>query len=275
MSNLPPSHPRFADKSERRLEDEVAIITGGNGGLGEAAALLFGKEGAKVAVHYSGLSETSATRAADVVQRLENSGREAISIRADVSSYSDVSKAVDQVVGKWGKVTLLSCFAGLQADTSTWNEDPLELSDDDLFSAIRVDFLGSYHFVNACKDYMKKGRYGKIVLISSSPTINGEEAGFKFILAKDLNRITVKSLAGKLIRDYGIYLNVIAPGTMDTHANRKNYTAEQWNELIRWIPLGRAGKPEEIARVALFLSSHDSDYVVGQTVVVDGGEVRL
>ena len=122
---------------------------------------------------------------------------------------------------------------------------------------------------------MKKGGYGKIVLISSSPTITGEETGFKFILAKDLNRMTVKSLAGKLIRDYGIYLNVIAPGSVETRANRKNYTAKQWNELISGIPLGRAGKAEEIARVALFLSSHDSDYVVGQTIVVDGGEVRL
>jgi 3-oxoacyl-[acyl-carrier protein] reductase len=272
MSNSSQNDPR---PFEKRLEGEVAIVTGGNGGLGETAAFLFGKEGAKVAVHFSGLNETSAARAAEVVKRLESFGGEAIAVRADVSNYSDVSNAVEQVIKKWGKVTLLSCFAGLQADTTTWNEDPLQLSDEELLSAIRIDFLGSYHFVKACKDYMKKGRYGKIVLISSSPTINGEEEGFKFILAKDLNRITVKSLAARLIRDYGIYLNVIAPGTVDTRANRKNYTPEQWNELVKWIPLGRAGMSEEIARVALFLSSHDSDYVVGQTIVVDGGEVRL
>ncbi|MDA4130857.1 MAG: SDR family oxidoreductase [Thaumarchaeota archaeon] len=260
---------------QKKLEGEVAIVTGGNGGLGEAAAMLFGREGAKVAVHYSGMSETSAARATAVVKRLENFGGEAMSVKADVSSYEDTTKAVEQVFSKWGKISLLSCFAGLQANTATWNEDPLQLSDEDLLSAIRIDFLGSYHFVKASKDYMKKERYGKIVLISSSPTINGEEAGFKFILAKDLNRLSVKSLAGKLMREYGIYLNVIAPGTVDTTANRKNYTPEEWSELIKWIPLGRAGKPEEIARVALFLSSHDSDYVVGQTIVVDGGEVRL
>jgi NAD(P)-dependent dehydrogenase (short-subunit alcohol dehydrogenase family) len=122
---------------------------------------------------------------------------------------------------------------------------------------------------------MKKCGYGKIVLISSSPTITGEEEGFKFIFAKDLNRTTVKSLAEKLIRDYRVYLNVIAPGTLETRANRRNYSAKQRNELISGIPLGRAGKAEEIARVTLFLSSPDSDYVVGQTIVVDGGEVRL
>ncbi|MDA4111609.1 MAG: SDR family oxidoreductase [Thaumarchaeota archaeon] len=259
----------------RRLENEVAIITGGNGGIGEVAALLFGREGARVAVHYSGLGDTSAARAAEVVKRLENLGAEAISIRANVSNYSEVTSAVEEVVNKWGKLSLLSCFAGLQGNTASWNEDPLELSDDDLLSAIRVDFLGSYHFIKACKDHMKKGGYGKVVVISSSPTINGEEAGFRFILAKDLNRIAVKSLAPKLIRDYGVYLNVIAPGTVETTANKKNYNEKQWEELMKWVPLGRAGKPEEIARVALFLSSHDSDFVVGQTIVVDGGEVRL
>ena len=258
-----------------RLSGEVAIVTGGNGGLGEATAVLFGREGAKVAVHYSGMNDTSAARAAEVVKRVQDFGAEAMAIKAEVSNYEAVKKAVEEVVSRWGKITIVSCFAGLQANTTTWNEDPLALSDEELLSAIRVDFLGSYHFMRACKDYMKKNRYGKIVLISSSPTIPGEEAGYRYILAKDLNRVTVKSLAPKLIKEYGVYLNEIAPGTADTVANRKNYTAEQWTELIKWIPEGRAGLPEEIARVALFLSSHDSDYVVGQTIVVDGGEVRL
>jgi len=270
-----PPFDSSSSPTSRRLEGEVAIVTGGNGGLGEAASVLFGKEGANVAVHYSGMGETSAARAAEVVKRIQSFGSEAISIRADVSSYEAVTKAVEEVFGQWGKISVLACFAGLQANTATWNEDPLTLSDDELLSAIRVDFLGSYHFIRACKDYMKKDQYGKILLINSSPTIYGEEAGYRYILAKDLNRISVKSLAPKLIREYGIYLNEIAPGTVDTVANRKNYTPEQWADLVKWIPQGRAGKPEEIARVALFLCSHDSDYVVGQTIVVDGGEVRL
>jgi 3-oxoacyl-[acyl-carrier protein] reductase len=259
----------------RQLDGEVAIVTGGNGGLGEAAAALFGKEGAKVAVHFSGMGETSAARAAQVVNRVQSFGSEAISIKADVSSYEAVTQAVKEVIDHWGKISVLACFAGLQANTSSWNEDPLVLSDDELLSAIRVDFLGSYHFIRACKDYMKTNQYGKMVLISSSPTIDGEEAGYRYILAKDLNRISVKSLAPKLMREYGIYLNEIAPGTVDTVANRKNYTPEQWADLMKWVPQGRAGKPEEIARVALFLCSHESDFVVGQTIVVDGGEVRL
>ena len=90
-----------------------------------------------------------------------------------------------------------------------------------------------------------------------------------------MNRLTVKSLAPKLIREYGVYLNAIAPGTIGTHANRLNYTEEQWKELTRTIPLHKAGAAEDIANVALFLCSHDSDFVVGQTIIADGGEVRL
>ena len=72
-----------------------------------------------------------------------------------------------------------------------------------------------------------------------------------------------------------MYLNAIAPGTVDTPANRVNYGEKEWKELVGQIPMGRAGLPDEIAGVALFLCSHDSDFVVGQTIVVDGGEVRL
>lgn len=258
-----------------RLEGEVAIISGGSGGIGEATALCFAKEGAKVAVHYSGKTSASTQRATDVVKKIEELGSEAIAVKANVSNYPEVKRAVDGIVKKWGRVTLAVCYAGLPSKMEFWHEDPLQLSDDDLLSAVNVDFLGSYHFIKACKDYMKKRRYGKIVLISSTPAIYGEAIGYRFTLAKSLNRITVKSLAVKLIGDYGVYLNAIAPGTIETTANRRNYTDKQWKKLVSEIPLGRAGKPDDIARAALFLCSHDSDYVVGQTILADGGEFRL
>ncbi|MGI0090297.1 MAG: SDR family NAD(P)-dependent oxidoreductase [Nitrososphaerales archaeon] len=262
-------------RGKRKLEGEVAIISGGSGGIGQAAALLFAKEGAKVAIHFSGLTEASLKRATDASDKLKALGIGSMPLRANVSNYEEVKGLVDRVVGEWGKVSVIVCFAGLPSSLRFWNEDPLELSDDDLLSAIKVDFFGSYHFIRAAKDHMKSNQYGKIVLISSSPAIYGDEIGYRFTLAKDLNRLTVKSLAPKLIREYGIYLNAIAPGTVGTQANRLNYTEEQWNELTRSIPLGKAGETEDIANVALFLSSHDSDYVIGQTIVADGGEVRL
>ncbi|HZW56557.1 MAG TPA: SDR family oxidoreductase [Nitrososphaerales archaeon] len=258
-----------------RLEGEVAIITGGSGGIGQATALTFANEGAKVALHFSGLTEASFKRATEVSDKLKALGYASISLQANVSKYEEVKALVDKVVSEWGKVSVIVCFAGFPSSLQFWSEDPLELSGEDLLSAIKVDFLGSYHFIRALKDRMKKDTYGKIVLVSSTPTFYGEELGYRFALAKDLNRLTVKSLAPKLIRQYGIYLNAIAPGPIGTHANRVNYTEQQWNELTSSIPLGKIGDAKDIANVALFLSSHDSDYVVGQTIIVDGREVRV
>jgi len=227
--------------------------------MGEAAAWRFAREGAKVAVHFSGLTGASGRRAERIVDNLRKSGFEAISVKADVRSFPEIERAVGRVVSKWGKVS----------------SDHLELSEQELLSAVKIDFVGSYHFVRAVRRHMKKARYGKIVLVSSSPTIYGDDAGYRYVLGKDLNRITVKSLAARLIREDGVYLNAIAPGTVDTPANRVNYGEKEWKELVGQIPIGRAGLPDEIAGVALFLCSHDSDFVVGQTIVVDGGEVRL
>jgi 3-oxoacyl-[acyl-carrier protein] reductase len=269
------SQPSSNVRHEGLLEDHVAIIGGGTSGMGETAAWRFAREGAKVAIHFSGSTENSVKKAERIVDELTKSGFEAMSIKADITGYGDVKRSVDDVVSKWGKVSSVVDFAGLPSSFEFWQEDSLDLSDEDLLSAIGVDFIGSYHFIRAARDYMKKERYGKIVLISSSPTVYGDDAGYRYILAKDLNRITVKSLATKLIREYGIFLNAIAPGTIDTPANRVNYSKEGWSELVGAIPIGRAGLPDEIADVALFLCSHLSDFVVGQTIVADGGEIRL
>ena len=262
-------------KANGKLVGQVAIVTGGSGEIGQATALTLAREGAKVAIHFSGLTEESYKRAIEASNKLKELGVESMSLSAKISDYNEVKGLVDKVVNEWGKVSIITCFAGLPSSLEFWNENSLELSEEDLLSAIRVDFLGSYNFIRAAKDYMKKEHYGKIVLISSTPTIYGEDLGYRYSLAKDLNRLTVKSLAPKLIRDYGIFLNAIAPGTIGTNANRINYNEKQWNELVSAIPLGKAGAPLDIAKVALFLSSHDSDFVVGQTIIADGGEVRL
>lgn len=268
-----PSEPASKGDHQGILDDGVAVIGGGTSGMGEATAWRFAREGAKVAVHFSGLTESSMGKAEKIVGELTSSGFEAMSIEADVRSYPEVKRSIDSVVAKWGKVSCVVDYAGLPSSFESWQENPLELSDEDLTSAVDVDFVGSYHFIKAVQDHMKKERYGKIVLISSSSAVSGDDAGYRYVLTKDLNRITVKSLAARLIRDYGIYLNAIAPGTIDTPANRMNY-GEGWSELVKTIPVGRAGLPDEIAGVALFLCSHLSDFVVGQTIVTDGGEVR-
>ena len=174
--------PAANKKRKGRFQDEVAIITGASGGIGQATALSFASEGAKVALHFSGLTEASFKRATEASDKLKELGFECASLQADVSKFDEVRALTDTVVKKWGKLSIIVCFAGLPSSLRYWNEDPLDLSEDDLLSAIRVDFLGSYNFIRAAKDYLKKDHYGKIVLISCTHTIYGEELGYRYAL---------------------------------------------------------------------------------------------
>ncbi|MFB3043133.1 MAG: SDR family NAD(P)-dependent oxidoreductase [Nitrososphaerales archaeon] len=252
------------------LDNKYVLIGGGSSGMGPATASLFAKEGAKgVGIHYA----SSQNKAEEIARNI--SGTESLILKADVSSYDEVQAMVDDFVSKWKRIDIIVDYAGAPATIESWSKNPLELDDNDCLKPFMVDFLGSFHFIRAAKDHMKRQGGGKIILTSSSPTILGDPEGFAYTVAKGSIRMMVKSLAPILMKDYGIYLHDIAPGTTETPANRRNYSDERWKELSRDIPLGRAVYPEEIAKVALFLASDLSSGVVGQTIVTDGGEVRL
>jgi len=253
------------------LDGKYALIGGGSSGMGPATASLFAKEGvAGVGIHYSS-SQDKAERLAEEVRKQT----EAITLRADVSKYEEVRKLVNDFVNKWKSIDIIVNYAGVPATQESWHRGALDLTDEECLKPFMVDFLGSHHFIRAAKDNMKRQGGGKIILTSSSPTILGDPEGFPYTVAKDAIRMMVKSLSPILMKEYNIYLHDIAPGTTETPANRGNYTDEQWKELTEQIPLGRAILPEEIAKVALFLSSDLSSGSVGQTLVTDGGEIRL
>lgn len=253
-----------------RLDGKTVLITGGSGGMGKVTALEFAKEGAKfIAVHYSS-SEEKALQTLEEIKKLGSSG---IIVRADVSKYEEVKSMVDLVVKRFGRLDVVIAYAGYAVKKEDWFADPLNLPDDALDKPWDIDLKGSYHCIKAVVPHMKDQKYGKIILISSTPGVAGDAVGLGFTLAKSAVRTLVRSLAPVLAPD--IYINAIAPGSIGTEANLKNYTKEQMRDLIKTVPLGRFGEPEEIARVAVFLASDDSSYINGQTIVVDGGEVRL
>ncbi len=194
-------------------------------------------------------------------------------MKADVSSYDDVKSMVDLVVKKFGVIDILVAYAGHPAKKEEWFADPLNLSDKALDNPWNVDLKGSYHCIRAAVPYMKKQKHGKIILVSSTPGVSGDPVGLAFTLAKSAVRALVRSLAPVL--GPNIYINAIAPGSIGTETNLKNYTKKQIRDLIKTVPLKRLGAPVEVAKVAVFLASDDSSYINGQTIVVDGGEVRL
>ncbi len=253
------------------LKDKTAIITGASGDIGSVAALEFAKEGAKaIGVHYS----SSEAKAVELASKIKELGSNAIVLKADVSRAYDVKAMVRKFVDKFKSIDVIVAFAGYPTSRENWFADPLDLSDEDLDKPFNIDFKGSYHCIRYAIPYMKKQKHGKIVLISSTPGVEGDAAGLQFTVAKAANRILVKSLAPVLGR-HNINLNAIAPGSVETEANLKVYKKSDVDELIKNIPLGRFGRPEEIAKVAAFLASDNSSYITGQTIVVDGGEVRL
>lgn len=253
------------------LDGKFVLIAGGSSGIGSATASLFAKEGAKgIGVHYS----SSPDRAEKVTSEVRKH-TEVVTLKSDVSKYNEVKRIADEFVKKWKRIDVIVNFAGATSSKESWYRNPLDIPDKEFLEPFMIDFLGSYHFIRAVADQMRDQGGGKIILTSSSPTIVGEPEGFSFTVAKDGIRMLVKSLSPILIKDFGIYLNAIAPGTIETSANRMNYSDNEWNQLIKQIPLRRSVQPEEIAKVALFLSSDLSNGMVGQTIIADGGEVRL
>jgi NAD(P)-dependent dehydrogenase (short-subunit alcohol dehydrogenase family) len=253
------------------LDGKIVLIGGGSSSMGEATAELFAKEGAKgIGIHYSSSHE----KVEKIINNIKKD-TEAIPLQADISKYIEVKGIIDKMIKKWKKIDIIINYAGAPASLETWNKKLPDISDKEFLDPFVTDFLGSVHFYQASVAHMKNNGGGKIIFTSSSPTINGDEEGFSFTVAKDAIRLMVKSFAPIALKEYGVYLHIIAPGTTDTESNRKNYTKKQWDDMVKQIPLKRAVKSEEIAKVASFLSSELSNGIVGQTIIVDGGEIRI
>jgi 3-oxoacyl-[acyl-carrier protein] reductase len=251
-----------------RLDGKTVLITGASGGMGRVTCLEFAKEGAKaIAVHYSHSEE----KALKVLEEVKKLGADGIAVRADVSKYEEVKSMVDRAVKEFGGLDIVVAFAGYPARKEDWLADSLNLPDEALDNPWNTDLKGSYHCIRAAVPHMRKG--GRIILISSTPGVAGDAVGLGFTLAKSAVRSLVRSLAPVL--GPSIQINAIAPGSIRTDANLNTYTKEQMYELMKTVPMKRFGEPLEISRVAVFLASNDASYITGQTVVVDGGEVRL
>lgn len=253
-----------------KLDGKIALITGASGGMGRVTSLKFAKEGAKaITLHYS----SSEDKAKKVLKEIKRMGSDGFTVKADVSKYEEVKSMVDLTVKKFGRIDIVVAYAGFPAKKEYWNADPLNLTDEMLDDPWNIDLKGSYHCIRSAVPYMRKQKYGKIILVSSTPGVSGDPVGLGFTLAKTAVRALVRSLAPVLGPD--ILINAIAPGSIGTEANLRNYTEKQREEMVKTVPAGRFGKPEEVANVAVFLASDDSSYITGQTIVVDGGEIRL
>ena len=251
----------------RLLDGRIAVITGSTRGNGRAMANLFSEHGANVVV--TGRDEKEAQSTAE--QLVRDYQTNALGLKLDVSVSDEVNEIVSTVYKKYGQIDILVNNAGYPIKDQLWDASFEQIQDQDLENVVNVDTIGTYRCCRVVLPIMVEKHRGVIINLSSTPAISGYIKGAPYTVAKAANLGITKHIADEFGK-YGIRCNAIAPGTIATQRNWDRLTTEQRIDIVKSIPLGRAGKPEEIASVALVLASDYTSFVSGQTIVVDGGE---
>ncbi len=241
-----------------KLEGKIALVTGGSQGLGRAIALKLAENGADIAIVYVGPDAP----AQDTAREIEALGRRVKTYVCDVRDPQAVDAAVKAVGEDLGKVDILVNNAGVTRDGLL-----VTMKEEDYDLVLDINLKGAFHMIRACyRDFMRK-RAGKIINIASVAGLVGNAGQVNYAASKAgliaLSKSVAKELGGR-----GVCCNCIAPGFIATDMT-KDIKAD--NPLLMQVPMKKMGTPEDVANVALFLASPESDYITGETIRVDGG----
>lgn len=246
-----------------RLDGKVTAITGGDQGIGRAIAERLAQEGADVALCY----RANKVGADEVVAGIRAAGRKAAAIQCDVGKVADGQRFISEAIASLGKVDILVNNAGLERHADFW-----DATEEDYDAVLNVNLKGLFFITQAfVKHRMQVKAGGKIINISSVH----EELPFPHFASYCASKGGVKMLTRNLsieLAPLGITINNIAPGAIETPINKKLLNdPAKLNALLENIPLKRLGKPQDVASLAAFLASSESDYSTGTTFFVDGG----
>lgn len=249
-------------KGSGKLKDKVAIVTGGDSGLGRACSIAFVKEGAKVVIVY--LNETK--DAEDTKNYIDALGGECILIRGDITNHEFCKKIVKDTINKYGKIDILVNNAGVQ-----YQQDTLEnISDEQFDWTMKVNIYGMFYLTKEVLPYLKSG--DSIINLSSVTTFYGDPQLIDYVTTKGaivgFTRALARNLALKNIR-----VNAIAPGFFWTPLQPACWVAEKIPSLGSDAAMARGAMPYELAPTFVFLASNDSSYVTGQVLHINGGQV--
>ena len=261
LTPKPDWEPRYPGSG--RLDGKVAIVTGGDSGIGRAVAVLFAREGARVAIAY--LEEhDDAHITADAI---EQEGSEALLFAGDLGDPEAARKLVAETVARWGRLDVLVNNAGEQHP----DKDIRDITPEQLQRTFQTNIFSMFYLVQAARPHLKKG--AAIVNCTSITSYQGSKELLDYSATKGAITAFTRSLSENLIGD-GIRVNAVAPGPIWTPLNPcGGATPEKLEKFGEDTPMGRPGQPNEVAPAFLFLACEDSSYMSGQVLHPNGGTI--
>ncbi len=246
------------------LAGRVAVVTGGSRGIGKAVVELFASLGANAIVNY--VKDEDA--AASTVNIAQAQGIKAMAIQADVSRLAEAERLVKETVEHFGRIDFLICNAGI------WEGGPVESMSEELWDkTLDINLKGTWSSCRAAVPAMKEQKFGRIVIVSSTAGQRGEANFSNYAASKGGQISFTKSLAPELA-GFGINVNCVAPGWVETDMTTDALTEAATIESIRKIiPIGRPATPKEIAAPIVFLCSEWANHITGEILNVNGGSV--
>lgn len=257
-----PIFERAYDRQDKKLANKVAIVTGGDSGIGRAICVAFAREGANVAIVY----RKESADAKETKKLVEEKGTKAIIVGADISVERNCQKIIDKVIKTWGKIDILVNNAAVQYPQT----EIKNIKEKQILQTFRTNIFSQIFLVQAALPHLKEG--SSIINTTSVTAYKGNPYLLDYSATKGAIVSFTRSLSG-ILNGRKIRVNAVAPGPIWTPLITTTFPDESLDTFGKDTPMQRAGQPAEVAPAYVFLASEDASYISGQVIHVNGGEI--